>query len=93
MFARLLRGSKKRGFETYESSVDHGHQLCLDFLVGDLMNVDASLVRKEHCVLALDHHGCDSEENDAHQGGIGATIAASRRHSLSLSSVQVYFNF
>ena len=48
---------------TYNSGVDHRHELSLDLILSDRIEVHTSLVREENSVLPLDHRSSDSEED------------------------------
>ena len=48
---------------TYNSGVDHRHELGLDLILSDCIEVHTSLVREENSVLPLDHRSSDSEED------------------------------
>ena len=65
---------------TYDHGVDHCHKLFVDLLLSHGVEVHASLMGKEDSVLAFDHDGGKSKEDDTDHGGESATIAAARRH-------------
>ena len=48
---------------TYNSGVDHRHELSLDLILSDRIEVHTSLMREENSVLPLDHRSSDSEED------------------------------
>ena len=63
---------------TYTCSIDHDQELSLDLIViVGSVEVDASLVRQEYSVLALNHRGSDQKEDHADKRGACTASATS----------------